>query len=227
MNNLITHFIFTRFNDKWDSKKDIELANGKNINSEIWLKHRFELFKKYYIPSIKKQTVKNFKIILTGSIKTPKNILNYFKDNNLIFTENSHVEYLNNQNIKSKFLITARLDNDDFIADNFIEEIQKNTNINTPLLIDSKGIIFEKNQNQYYIFSYKNFNSHFLSVICNPEENIRHCHETGHQSMNTLFTNKIFIDKQLWGEVVHEYNYSNKIRGEKISSPPKNYSIFK
>ena len=59
---MVQHFLLTRFNLKlkeWQTTKQ-----GESVGSELWLTKRFELFRKYCLPSVKQQTNQNF-------IKTP------------------------------------------------------------------------------------------------------------------------------------------------------------
>jgi hypothetical protein len=67
MNNSYQHFILTRFNIKlWSKDK-----NGQSTQTEEWLKQRFDLFETYCLPSIQKQTQKNFKWIVLFDADTP------------------------------------------------------------------------------------------------------------------------------------------------------------
>ncbi len=52
------HFLVTRFNLKhnnWKTGKD-----GQKVLTDTWLIHRFKLFEKYCLPSVKNQSNQNF-----------------------------------------------------------------------------------------------------------------------------------------------------------------------
>lgn len=63
----LRHFILTRFNlFLWNKDKE-----GNKVRSREWLEHRFELFERYCLPSIKNQTCKSFKWIVLFDSTTP------------------------------------------------------------------------------------------------------------------------------------------------------------
>ena len=68
----LDHFILSRFNLLLWSKD----REGNKVRSKQWLVHRFDLFEKYCLPSIKIQTCQNFEWIVLFDSKTPDN----FKD---------------------------------------------------------------------------------------------------------------------------------------------------
>ncbi len=81
---MFEHFIITRFNlrqENWDTTK-----NKTQINSEFWIKNRFELFDKYCFPTVKAQTNQNFKWLVFFDVQTPKEyreiVVNYVRDYN-------------------------------------------------------------------------------------------------------------------------------------------------
>ncbi len=63
----LQHFILTRFNILlWYKAKD-----GRKVRTTKWLEHRFLLFEKYCLPSIKSQTCQDFEWIVLFDSKTP------------------------------------------------------------------------------------------------------------------------------------------------------------
>ena len=63
----IQHFILTRFNlYLWNKDKE-----GCPVRTKQWLEHRFELFNRYCLPSIKNQTSQNFEWIVLFDSTTP------------------------------------------------------------------------------------------------------------------------------------------------------------
>ena len=58
MANEYKHFLITRFNLKkkgWETTK-----NNEKIQTEEWLRHRFELFEAYCLPSVINQSNQDF-----------------------------------------------------------------------------------------------------------------------------------------------------------------------
>ena len=64
----IQHFILTRFNLLlWNKDKE-----GNKVRSKEWLEHRFTLFERYCLPSIKNQTCQEFEWIVLLDSTTPE-----------------------------------------------------------------------------------------------------------------------------------------------------------
>lgn len=64
----IQHFILTRFNLLlWNKDKE-----GHKVRSKEWLEHRFALFERYCLPSIKSQTCQEFEWIVLIDSTTPE-----------------------------------------------------------------------------------------------------------------------------------------------------------
>lgn len=215
------HYIFTRFNKDWKSKSLIKLGNGKEIDSDIWLKQRFEIFKKYYVPSILNQTCSNFEVVLLISKNTPNNIVKYIEEVGFTYITTSFLDWMKSKDLSDGILITTGLDNDDCVALNFVESIQKNAAKYLPILVDTKGYIYHNRYKKYYEFSYENNNSHFISVICDCKQELRHVLEDQHTLMHKRFDNQIKLKNTYWCEVIHKYNFSNNIRGVECEKTEK------
>ena len=64
---ILQHFLLTRFNILlWRQDKE-----GKKVRTTKWLEHRFTLFEKYCLPSIKNQTCQDFEWIVLFDSMTP------------------------------------------------------------------------------------------------------------------------------------------------------------
>ena len=62
------HFILTRFNLLlWNKDKE-----GHKVRSKQWLEHRFALFERYCLPSIKHQTCQDFEWVVLFDSSTPE-----------------------------------------------------------------------------------------------------------------------------------------------------------
>ncbi|MEL4308721.1 glycosyltransferase [Joostella sp. CR20] len=131
---MFEHYIITRFNlrkDDWKTSK-----NNSPVLTEEWLKNRFELFEKFCLPSVKFQTNTNFKWLVFFDKNTPekyKNIITTYQkefENFVpIYVDGMSKflptiqEFLNKSS--ADYLITSRIDNDDTISINYVDEIQK------------------------------------------------------------------------------------------------------
>ena len=221
------HFLLTRFNVK-ASTKTISVSQ-----SDSWLSHRFELFEKYCLPSVKNQFNQNFTWGVFFDTDTPQKykdkidkISNSYNNFVPIFiNESSDLEPTSSKFIASKiedsdqYIITTRLDNDDIIHKQFIDTIQKLFSPTNGMVIDlRKGyqITIEKNNLEIRKY-YQLFNS-FISLIedstnFNTVMSRRHSHWWDSKSV------VVFDDKRLWIELVHSKNKLNRVKGEFLLVP--------
>ncbi|MEC4887300.1 MAG: glycosyltransferase, partial [Scytonema sp. PMC 1070.18] len=126
---LFEHLIITRFNVTVDFSKP-----RVGIDSE-WLTHRFRLFENFCYPSIHAQSNQNFKWLIYFDQETPEYFKNKIKEyaewSNFIpiYIKNRFTNEINRENVLNylngvEYLITTRLDNDDAVSKDFIQEIQ-------------------------------------------------------------------------------------------------------
>lgn len=130
----LQHFLLTRFNILlWRQDKE-----GKKVRTTKWLEHRFSLFEKYCLPSIKSQTCQGFEWIVLFDSMTPDSfkdkIACYQKDcpqlipvfvepeNGFRFAEIFKDEII--KRLKAKRVISTYLDNDDALNIGFVEDLQ-------------------------------------------------------------------------------------------------------
>ena len=171
-----TVYILTRFN------VDITHVNSL-INQEAcrldekYLNERFRLFEKYCLPSILNQSDKNFKYLVFFHPQTPdkfkERIKYYTNTSNGIFipfyTKNAEMphkiaEQINND-VEKGWIITARIDNDDALAFDFVDKIKKYfVPINNTILNFEHGIKYIEYRDIYYEDIYP-AGSHFLAKI--------------------------------------------------------------
>lgn len=210
------HLIITRFNIKTSDSQDYRL----NIK---YLKYRFELFEKYCLPSIKGQTCQLFSWLLLLDEQTPayfKEKINSYKKqyNNInpIYlppcsnAKDIYVTICNRCAAKTDYLITTRIDNDDVLHKNYIQEIQEyfsSHHISEPTVISfSKGIQYYHNKDIALHINYPS--NHFITLI--EPTSISHNSVLGydHTKIKKLFP-LIIIKKVMWLEVVHDTNIIN------------------
>lgn len=123
-----SHLILTRFNLR-------TAYGGSAAPDEHWLSRRFELFDKVCYPSVRGQSRQNFKWLIFFDAETPdafkRKISEYatwdrfivcyarsFEDIEITDVVSPHID------AHADYLITTRLDNDDAISVDFIENVQ-------------------------------------------------------------------------------------------------------
>ena len=143
---MFKHFIITRFNlrkDGWEITK-----NNEKLLNDSWLKERFELFENYCFHSVKNQSNQNFKWFVFFDVNTPDEYVTKIQDykdsydNFCPFFIDGMENYLPsiieniNLNCDQEYLITSRLDNDDSLNKNYVNEVQSYFDSQDYLAID-------------------------------------------------------------------------------------------
>lgn len=230
MNNSYQHFILTRFNIKlWSKDK-----NGQSTQTEEWLKQRFDLFETYCLPSIQKQTQKNFKWIVLFDADTPafykEKIAKYQKEckhlePRFVSAENGrYFVRIFKENIvqevkEGDILITTYLDNDDALRNDYVEEIQRlaATTYNKTFIVFKYGLQYFVQLNIATRIPYRN--NHFISFVekCTSSSAIKtvvgygsHINVGSYKGTDVLRIE----DKQkpMWIEVIHDTNMDNDVK---------------
>ena len=171
----IIHFIITRFMmELVKIKVDIPKSD---IYKDEYILNGFRVMKKYLIPSLEKQSCKNFIWILMVGNKVNVTYLDSLinvKNNSFetIFIYKKKLKnYIRNKVKGYDILITTRIDYDDRIYYDAVNDVRKVININKPILLYgyNRGVHYYENEDNYYDF-YKNYKnkgvmSIFISLI--------------------------------------------------------------
>ena len=166
-NKNIVHLLITRF---------LLTFSRIKIFRENYIKNGIRLMKTYLLPSLEWQLCKNFIWVLTVGNGANITHINYLLNFSYSFKYEIiyHQELKNYIKNKSKgidILITTRIDYDDRIYYDAVNDVRKAININKPLLLHGYGIgayYFESNGRYYeYITNYidKGVLGLFLSLI--------------------------------------------------------------
>lgn len=228
MNNYL-HIIITRFNlpSRWNSDKQ-----GRIVLDNAWLEERFNLFENLCLPSIHGQTQKNFEWWVYFDINTEEKFKNrigviekekgYFKpkfersyDD---FETNMPAEiynYLSRKNIG--WLITTRLDNDDMLAKDTVEIIQKRIDFKKNHLIEiPHGYTLELN-NISKLRRLEGMLNPFISYVENIKtgklvKSVYYYQHTDWKGVDSI----IATQKPQWVQVIHENNVFNRALGDRV-----------
>jgi len=217
----LQNFLLTRFNILlWRQDKE-----GQKVRTTKWLEHRFTLFEKYCLPSIKNQTCQNFEWIVLFDSMTPEKfkarIEDYQKvcpqltpvfvepENGKRFAEIFRREIV--KRIRAKRVLSTYLDNDDALNIGFIEDLQRRA------LSASNGTFFYYDEGyQYYtegqyMMQIHYPRNHFVSVVENASAARGVFSYGGHYYIDNIKGVHIVhvSDKSMWCEVVHEKNILN------------------
>ena len=219
----LQYFILTRFNLLlWNKDKA-----GVKVRSIKWLNHRFSLFEKYCLPSVKSQTCQDFEWIVLFDSSTPDRfkarIVDYQRACSQfvpIFVEPEKGRYFAEifrseiiKRLKAKRVVSTYLDNDDALNVRFIEDLQHRA------LVVSEGTFINYNDGyQYYsedgyLMRIHYPTNHFVSVVEKGDPvTIRGVFGYGgHSNIRKIEGVRIEHVKNLmmWCEVVHGKNMIN------------------
>lgn len=204
----IEHYIITRFNMPW--VKD-EKHKSKGLDSD-YLRERFDIFDRYTVPSVKNQTCKNFKWLVIFDSRTPKEFIDKINSyRQLDFYEPLFVEvgfslkdYIDEliEHSSGQF-ISSRLDNDDAILPNYVEEVQqKAAKIYPKDKYITSPINYRYDAKDKTLTTYRLKKNHFISRTGNV-------FEVNQNHMPSNPAEYVVIPGAYTVEVVHESNLLN------------------
>ncbi len=237
MSNEYEHFLITRFNlryKNWQMTK-----NDEKIQTEEWLRHRFELFESYCLPSVINQSNQNFIWYVYFDISTPDfyrkkvsdiaekypNLRPFYLDGREGL-EDSVICEITNEIKNEAFIITSRLDNDDIIHQDFIQSIQNSFRPVDKTVIDLReGYQVTIGRNKSEIRNYTHPFNPFLSLI-EKSRDFKTILDQTHYSWNTSDTIVIYDKKRLWIELVHQKNKANATRYDMPKAHKFDYEKF-
>ena len=222
------HYIITRFNVRANYECTLKNPDNnpmKRILDEDYLNERFNIFEKYTLQSIKRQTNQNFIWLILFHKNTPdifKKRIQKLKEEfgfiDLYFGDEQNFnfsEYCNSQQENIEYFITTRIDNDDMLSYDYIARIQGyvNNNLHECILSFEKGMKFDLSSQKKYKYDRKD--NHFLSMIGPKEECIL---QYNHAKIFESGKEVIMLDcnKPMWTEIIHESNVINRIKGQEI-----------
>lgn len=220
---MFKHLLITRFNLRNPEWKQLT-KNNESILDDNWMNERLTLFVNYCFPSVINQTNQNFEWLLyfdvsTNAIHRKKieeiienytNIKIFFIDGMPVFNE-SILNYVK-KNSSSEYLITSRIDNDDCIHKDFINEIQKHFNRQDFLAIDNIEGYTLQIEPSFILGKKEHIFNPFISLIEkneNPKTVWHYVHNMWKKEPRLIHVK----EKRLWLSVIHGKNKVNEFDG--------------
>lgn len=231
---MFQHFLITRFN----LRKETWTTNKQNVAvlTEEWHENRFKLFKDYCFTSVAAQTNKNFVWLVffdsTTSekyreiIKELQRELDNFKP---VFVEGmdsflpgifSEIEKYN-----TDYIITSGLDNDDCIANNYVEEVQSNFNKQDFLAVDYVDGYTLQVAPEVLLGKKLHVFNPFMSLIeknCKPKT----FYAVAHRKWKKEKKVRHIRGKRIWSSVIHHENKINEFTGYGVITPDVFFNNF-
>ena len=225
---MFKHYIFTRWNLM---DNDNNIYNNRFIyDPEEWMEHRIKLFNEITLPSVMCQTSNNFTWLLSFAKETPKWITDEYASwpNVKIIYEYPRSWLREKAGLKDgEWIITSRIDNDDFIFPEYIEKVQSKFNEEF-LLVDTDGRQLDLKTGKHYTVERKTCNSPFISLIeqvgtpwkstttgSTIHERIKTVYYCSHTKLEWHFP-AVKINEVLYKMVIHDRNAANRIVGYEV-----------
>lgn len=227
----VQHFIITRFNLKVSESFTTDKNQMSTQNSE-WLKHRFDLFEKYCLPSMAAQSNKDFKWFLLFDVDTPDEfrvriesakqacpqiVDCYLPDTNMLPEINKHID--DDTNV----LITTRIDNDDTFRDDALDVVRNQLKgLSADLCVNMRfGYSYDVENDQAEVFSQK-YNPFSSLIEFRKETPFKTIWGAAHGKIHQLAKVKQIKTGPHWLMVVHDRNVANRMPDEY-----RHYSLWK
>jgi len=218
------HYLVTRFNiggPRYHARKMRVIQKAGGYDS--YLKRRLELFQKYCLPSVKNQTVHDFRWIILLNSDSPDWFVKELEGSalsviQLVFvtgkaaTDTLKRHIMQELEGKPTLLVTSRLDNDDMVRRDFVEEIHR--------AVESygEGIYFLNppegcrwREGGTDARRYTHPSSPFVSMV-EPSAGFQTVHCIAHDRIGRRFPiHQIATDRIMWIQTIHELNLGNFI----------------
>ncbi len=220
---MFNHLLVTRFNlrnPEWDVTK-----NNEKLLTNDWMEERMWFFENFCFPTILAQTNQNFEWLLYFDITTPEkfktkiseliqNQLNFkvFYIDGMPQFYDELKKYISAIPNKKPYLITSRIDNDDSVHKDFINEIQLQFKQQDYLVLDIiKGYSLQIRPTVMLGKKEHIFNP-FMSLIEKNDDpkTIWYYHHNMWKKETRI---KQVNHKRLWIAVIHEKNKVNNFNG--------------
>jgi len=223
--NNYCHILLTRFNVPANNKK-----YQKALQSENWLKKRFNLFENFCLPSVVSQTHQKFYWLIYFDEHTPLK----YKDKVLEYRTKYpflNVKWVSSMNLKSvqkdiheitkskpyKNILTTRLDNDDAISNKFFTRLYDTIKVNTtqsPYALNcTYGIIF----NGKKTYKHQDDSNAFISLY-EPINEFQTVWAQQHIDIIKNFDTVQITHQAMWLQIIHIDNISNRVKGTRVSA---------
>lgn len=235
------HFLITRFNlyssePNWHADKHAQATLTAN-----WLEHRINIFIKYCLPSVVNQVNQNFKWLLLFSTQTPvyylsllqREIQQYNNYEILLIKEEVNftpevANYILINKSEAGYCMTTRLDNDDLLHKDTINDIQKKFQKKSGYCINPMQGLMLKIEGKSILTKVSSPASPFITYVESYDDRpLQTVFSRSHSSFN-YSTSIIQINRPLWLQLVHKRNLLNELKGRpvfKINNHLKDYGI--
>ncbi len=205
------HVIATRFN--------VRLPEYPVAATSAWLSHRFDLFERFCLPSVRSQTNQNFDWLVLCDPGMPaefKNRLEAYRHSGSfhpVYADGRFCQAMVQRAVApfltAPHLITTRLDNDDAICRTFVETVQNCFAAqNFEFLNFPHGYIWKDGQ----LYRGQHWTNSFISLI-ERAQNVSTVYNGNHMRLKELGPIRQIGNGPGWLQVIHRHNLANHVWG--------------
>lgn len=213
----MTHVILTRFNVPTKGREaEIRSRTG-------WLERRFDIFEQYCLPAVAAQTNRDFIWIIYFDTATPAPFreriarcqkefpfIDLYREDMPLDTVVDDVRALLKPGRET--VLTTRLDNDDAIARDFVDRLQRHARAVQPgtALNFPDGVSWRDG----WVFSARDESNPFASVL-EKTADFRTIWARPHALLHEAFAMHQIEDGLGWLQVIHGENVTNRVKGRR------------
>lgn len=236
MNSTFKHIILTRFGINYERGKRLKKGTIE-YDSELWINNAFNLFERFAFPFLNNQKNKNFTWIILTDSKLPQKHLSRLESYSKVLVNikihqipqapqglradvirNKIIHIIENYAKGYEYLITTRLDSDDFGSDDYIDLIHKSFEPRT-FVMDYDNL-FRFDINDKIIKKHvPEFTSTFISFV-EVNKDIQTVYKYSHNLFKDFYTVKK-IGKGYCVQTVHDLNVSTTLIGSDLTENDK------
>ncbi|MHC4949224.1 MAG: glycosyltransferase [Planctomycetota bacterium] len=211
------HFLLTRFNVR------TRFAEGAPVCEPAWLDARFDLFERFCLPSVRAQTVAGFRWLCFFDAGTPDAFrarIDRCAEGDAfeaVFVEGAFGPERILEAVRTRVrpgathVITSRLDNDDAISRDYVEQVQATFRGQDVEVVNlAAGYCWHRGR----IYLRRVPRGPFVSLV-ERVAGLRTIHGGRHADAATLGPVRQLDDRPSWIQVIHGGNVSNRLRGER------------
>lgn len=215
------HVILTRFNLSTPGPESLVRAR------EGWLRERVDLFERYTVPSILRQSVHDFRWIVYLDPESPRWLLErltphiesglftpLYRESVIWGDAADDVRALTRA--RGSLLLTTNLDNDDALAGDFVERLQRLARLHRHAALFLRSGLIVHGDNVYLCRDDENA---FCSVV-ESWDTVQTAWRDWHTLLHRHFPVVTDGGPPAWLQVVHGGNVSNRVRGLRVSPDP-------
>lgn len=203
---IFKHYILTRYN------VGLYTTNPYKVeNKDEWMEHRLPYFERC-ADSLSSQTCQKFEWLIFVDPMTPSKYINQIRRaSHSTIVPMLPLPYLKQRGVWQPWLMTTRLDCDDYLENEFVNTIQSAFQSKKEVL-DVMGLQWIESSVKWSETGRKKPNSPFITLV-EPSKNFKTVLDKTHSILYYEIGGRIVGDEPLYVQVIHDRNIMNKPSG--------------